>query len=269
MSITFIEYLIEAKSLNFNPEFVFANKQVFDAEMAVSPTSDEAQKIISKIQRPKIDDLAQKLEIQWTMLFAKSHEQHDRWRGTSRLVWSYILVGTDRNGNEIAYYKYEAGPGSGQSHVYGNRKNKTKLTWVLGATPAQAREALELNKPTGEEVSVPSNKEELQTLLSKKFQKTRFFDEGRSIRMTLPLKNDPYDNKRRAVTFLLKPYRNKIIVKYDVLYGAKDAKRGYNIPDPKYPYLDRYAETRDKVGSFTDTNKMIKAIRTARKESSR
>ena len=49
MSITFIDYLIEAKHIGYNPEFVFANKQVFDADIAINPNDEQAQKIINQL----------------------------------------------------------------------------------------------------------------------------------------------------------------------------------------------------------------------------
>ena len=49
-----------------------------------------------------------------------------------RPVWTYILVGTDQYDNEITYYKYEGGSsGSGQSYIYANKRNKTKLSWAI------------------------------------------------------------------------------------------------------------------------------------------
>ena len=258
---SFKEYLInEAKSLNYNPEFVFANKQVFDADFAVHPSSTEAQKVVSKIQQPKIDDLAQKLDITWTMLFANSHEQHDRWRGTSRTVWSYIIVGNDPTGNEIAYYKYEAGPGSGQSHVYGNRKNKTKLTWILDSTPGEARVRLGIAGSDVKKSSkpIPLDVEKLQRVLKTRFKKFRFTHDNRGqLRMVSPPFKG-YGNTKSAYSFSFKPYRNKVIVKYQRLYDAKEVKQGFR--------TEVYYDKATRLGSYDDMNQMAAAIRLHMKE---
>ena len=74
-----------------------------------------------------------------------------------RPVWSYILVGNDAEGNEIAYYKYEGGTGgSGQSYVYGNKRNKTKLSILINSTSEEAKKLLfkkkKAKQPTQREI---------------------------------------------------------------------------------------------------------------------
>ena len=120
---------------------------------------------------------------------------------------------------------------------------------MLDATAEKARERLGLVKvDQSNVVPVPTNASDLENLLKRKFRNTRFFDDkdGRSLIMNVPMAKDRiYPKKPRAINFHLKPYGKKnpkIIVKYDVLYNAKNVKRGYRIPDKKNPWLDRYSQ---------------------------
>lgn len=259
---TFKEYLInEAKTLSYNPEFVFANKQVFDADFAVHPSSPEAQKVISKIQQPKIDHLAKMLDITWTMLFASNFEQRD-W-GNKRMVWSYILVGNDKEGNEIAYYKYEGGTaGAGQSHVYGNRKNKTKLSWLLDSTPAKAKERLGFTKIAAGG-PIPTDEDELIKLLKRRFRKSRItHDDNGRMRLVIPLGVGRWSKRQEGLSFILKSWGKKTKVNYEHLDNAKEVKQGYHVPGKqKYHWIGPAKP--HVVGTFDDVNEMLAKMRKA------
>ena len=262
--VTFKEYLItEAKLLGHAPEFKFASGQALDAEMAVDPNNGDAQRIISKVQRPKVDEVAKKLNLQWRMLFAKSHEQFDRFKrsGKPRLVWNYILVGNDPEGNEVAYYKYEAGPGSGQSHVYGNRKNKTKLTWILDSTPAQAKEQLGFTK-VKRGGPIPTDEADLVKFLKRRFRKATIIkDDKGHIRLVVRTGKNRWSKRQEGYSFVVRKWGKKTKVGYERLDGIKEIKKGYTVPTPsKYGRWMTGGKTHP-VGLYDDVNTMLKDIR--------
>lgn len=126
---TFKEFLVEAKYAFGKDEYEFINKRTFKPDALISPHSQQAQKILGR-QLPKVETLATKLGIEWKAFYVKRFVQRDYRK--ERLVWTYILVGTDQYDNEITYYKYEGGTsGSGQSYIYANKRNRTKLSWAI------------------------------------------------------------------------------------------------------------------------------------------
>ena len=135
--------LIEAQYAFRAEPFIFANKQKFVPDAFISPGTDQAHQILGR-QLLKVNKLTDILGIEWTGMYVKQIQQFLRG-DRSRPVWSYILVGKDQDGNEIAYYKYEGGTsGSGQSYVYSNKRNKTKLSILIKSTPEEAKKLLKI-----------------------------------------------------------------------------------------------------------------------------
>ena len=146
-----LQQLHEAQYAYRAEPFVFANNQKFVPDALISPDTDQAEQILGRIQLPKVNKLAEILGIEWNAMHVKRFAQDQgygyRQGSRQRMVWSYILVGTDEDGNEIAYYKYEGGTGgSGQSYVYSNKRNKTKLSILLKSTTEEAKRMLQGGK---------------------------------------------------------------------------------------------------------------------------
>lgn len=96
--------------------------------------TEEADKILG-VQLPKVKTVADIMGVEWKMLYAKQFVQHPGYMGgKKRPVWTYALTGTDKDGHEITYWKYEGQvAGGGQSHIYVNKDthSKIKLSWII------------------------------------------------------------------------------------------------------------------------------------------
>ncbi len=149
-----LRHITEAQYAYRGEPYTFAGGRKFVPDALISPNSDQANKILGRQQLPKVNKLAEILGVEWNAMYVKRFMQGRAYNTTrGRMVWSYILVGEDQEGNEIAYYKYEGGTsGSGQSWVYSNKQNKIKLSFILNS-PERAKKIL-----TGEKSNQPARR---------------------------------------------------------------------------------------------------------------
>jgi hypothetical protein len=101
----------------------------FDAKI-IEPYGSTKSKEILKTQQAKVDTAAEVLGVQWKILYANRFMQGSSYMTSnkhSHPAWTYVLVGEDDKGNEVAYWKYEgAVAGGGQSHIFVNKDKRTK-----------------------------------------------------------------------------------------------------------------------------------------------
>jgi hypothetical protein len=102
----------------------------FEATIIEPYGSDLANKII-KTQQAKVQEAGEILGVTWELLYAKQFMQGPHYYYRNRKphpAWTYVLVGHDDKGNEVAYWKYEgAVAGGGQSNIFVNKDKNSKI----------------------------------------------------------------------------------------------------------------------------------------------
>lgn len=182
--------------------FIFANKQKFVPDALISPDTEQAETILGRVQLPKVNKLADILGIEWNAMYVKRFMQSKAYNTKQgRMVWSYILVGTDEDGNEIAYYKYEGGTGgSGQSYVYSNKRNKTKLSILLKSTTEEAKKMLQGRTKDVYKARRIAKKRVTEAKYSEQPQEMYFMveDTGEGVKLVGPFATSEQANKFRG-----------------------------------------------------------------------
>ena len=266
-----LQQILEARYMAPPANYALTNTgRVFNADARISPDFDDAKKILGR-QLPKVTQLAKKLGIKWTDFYVKQFLQQPdylnryKWVGNKRekrpprKVWTYVLVGHDKNNNEIAYLKYEGGTGgSGRSTVYANKKNETKLSTLLASTPAQCKAKLGItnqpNQPDATEPSsLPKNIKELYPYLKKAFGRNKMAKFVEDDRGKLRLAFNKKGAIKSGLSFKFFWHKGNISVNCEHLNG-RDRTRGYSTQPRSWTF-------KQSVGKYSNIPSLISGIK--------
>jgi hypothetical protein len=224
---------------------------VFDAKVVVPYDSDEAKKIL-RTQLPKVETAAEVMGVTWKVLYATQFMQGADYMSTgkhSHPAWTYVLVGSDSKGNEVAYWKYEGQvAGGGQSNVFVNKdkNSKEKLSniidsknkkwaskYVAASVEAGAKNAADKAALKGKKKLTV---DELGTLLQKAPKVRNLVAKGNAKVMKPEglnwrvVNRAPAKPKKKPAgrAYIFKPSsQGRVKLIHQGLYGITELKRGY------------------------------------------